>query len=437
MVSQRRRIFTARGTCASLAAAAVVRVGGSGAPPAGLPAGDPPECAAYADLFASHIWSDLAPLAARHGPAGGPIHAANVSELREAVRGRSGWEYYFVEIAVVDGRVLFHKGPKDLGPWQRHTLTLIALSVERFKEWIPNVYFVLSVLDEPFLERARSRPLPLFASMTTRAHWDIPVPTYAFFESEGGVSSARVKQDYGDWENEEWQARLRAEHPWDTRKARGFFRGHDWDSSNGFIEFLSTRGADSCIPKDDVSMAFGYRRWYADQCRPGGPLEGVLDVGLTGAPSFREAADAEREYAAPVSLPDHARHKYLLHLDGTTASNRLAKLLLMGSVVLKQDTVYEEYFNRFLEPHVHFVPFSRDRCSTQNLTAALAWLREHDDEARAIAERGQRFASEWLSRKAATCYWQRLLASYGALQAFDPRFEARLSEFSEWAPPKL
>lgn len=40
----------------------------------------------------------------------------------------------------------------------------------------------------------------------------------------------------------------------------------------------------------------------------------------------------------PVSLPEHAKYKYLLHLDGTSGSNRLLKLLLMGSVVLKQET---------------------------------------------------------------------------------------------------
>ena len=45
-----------------------------------------------------------------------------------------------------------------------------------------------------------------------------------------------------------------------------------------------------------------------------------------------------------------AAHKFLLHLDGTAASNRLLKLLFMGSVVLKQDSVYEEFFYKDLKP---------------------------------------------------------------------------------------
>ena len=74
-----------------------------------------------------------------------------------------------------------------------------------------------------------------------------------------------------------------------------------------------------------------------------------------------------------MSLPEHAQYKFLLHLDGTAASNRLLKLLFMGSVVLKQvahmpgeegrakcakpqlqseDSVYEEFFYKDLKPWV-------------------------------------------------------------------------------------
>lgn len=96
-------------------------------------------------------------------------------------------------------------------------------------------------------------------------------------------------------------------------------------------------------------MSFAYRRWYAELSR--GELRDVLDVGLTGAPDYVKALHPKNSYAAwakqrtsthraaeveAVPLPLHARHKYLLHLDGTAASNRLLKLLLMGSVVLKQ-----------------------------------------------------------------------------------------------------
>eukprot|EP00913_Durusdinium_trenchii_P028003 g26254.t1 len=107
---------------------------------------------------------------------------------------------------------------------------------------------------------------------------------------------------------------------------------------------------------------------------------------------FVKKEHPKQRYVPPVSLPEHAKHKYLLHLDGTAASNRFLKLLLMGSVVLKQDSVYEEPV-------------------TANLTATLQWLRTHDADARAIARAGQRVAREELGRRGAMCYWQKMLAS--------------------------
>lgn len=386
----------------------------------------PPECSQYNELF-HQIWSDFAALAAH-----GPITKENVTDVWNLARKWSGWEYYFVELAIVEGKLFFRGGQRALGPWLHATLKLIALALHKHGRWVPDVYFVLSVLDEPYLERGTRSPLPLLAFMTTRGHWDIPVPSHAFFESSGGISSGDVKQDFQMWEKESWQAALAEKYPWDGRSERAFFRGHDWDSSNTFVELLQTRPRESCIDPSDASRSFGYRRWYTDLSAPGAALAEILDVNLTGAPSFVLEKYPGRKFAPPTSLPEHARHKYLLHLDGTAASNRLIKLMMLGSVVLKQDSVYEEYFYRNLQPYQHFLPFARDRCSTANLTDALAWLRSHDTEARKIAQAGQRYARRLLSTGAATCYWQRVLAVYGALQAFDPRLVIRTREFHEY-----
>jgi hypothetical protein len=47
------------------------------------------------------------------------------------------------------------------------------------------------------------------------------------------------------------------------------------------------------------------------------------------------------------SLRDHARYRYLLNLDGSSASFRLAQLLVVNSLVLKQTSPYIEYFYRW------------------------------------------------------------------------------------------
>ena len=46
-------------------------------------------------------------------------------------------------------------------------------------------------------------------------------------------------------------------------------------------------------------------------------------------------------------MKEHALYRYLLHLDGASASYRLAHLMLINSLVLKQESRYIEYFYRW------------------------------------------------------------------------------------------
>ncbi|CAK9055472.1 unnamed protein product [Durusdinium trenchii] len=380
---------------------------------------------AWSARHRERIWEFLEPVARS-----GPITYERVKEISQHFTKINGWPMYFAEVAILDGH-LYLRHSIRLGGWLSATLKLLKAALESLgPEHFPDVFFVLSVHDEALLEKSRSKPLPLLSGLTTVAHWDIPVPGQTWFESSGGISSQTVLQDFALWESVDFQSSLEATYPWSERSQRGFFRGHDWGSGNAFTEFLASRPPESCIRSSDVSRSFGYRRWYAALAE--GELAEWLDVGLTGAPDFVKKEHPKQRYVPPVSLPEHAKHKYLLHLDGTAASNRFLKLLLMGSVVLKQDSVYEEYFYKDLQPYVHFVPFARDRCSTANLTATLQWLRTHDADARAIARAGQRVAREELGRRGAMCYWQKMLASYAALQAFDPRLMLNISEWWEW-----
>eukprot|EP00929_Paragymnodinium_shiwhaense_P061128 TRINITY_DN30526_c0_g1_i1.p1 TRINITY_DN30526_c0_g1~~TRINITY_DN30526_c0_g1_i1.p1 ORF type:complete len:456 (+),score=93.35 TRINITY_DN30526_c0_g1_i1:95-1462(+) len=384
-----------------------------------------PACQRFSDLW-PQIWQDFVPLA-KHGP----ITASNVSELAEHVRKYNAHSYYFLEMAVVDG-VLYLKGdPNQLGVWLKATVKLIAVALDRHGQWIPDVHFVLSVLDDPYLDRRNTKPLPLLSTLTTAAHWDIAVPAQAFFE-EGGISSRNAADDFLKWDSDEFQAAQDTKYPWEERVQKAFFRGHDWESINSHIEDLPTRVEEPCIGQYSETSSFGYRRWYEELSQPGAELEDVIDVGLTGAPDFYKEKRKARPFAAPVSIPEHARFRYLLHLDGTAGSTRLVKLLTLGSVVLKQESPYVEYFYRYMKPYVDYVPIARDRCSYKNLTAAVEWLRKNDAAAQRIAKNGRKLQRRVASIDAASCYWQRLLAVYGALQAFEPRTTIDLSKFKRW-----
>lgn len=81
--------------------------------------------------------------------------------------------------------------------------------------------------------------------------------------------------------------------------------------------------------------------------------------------AVRKGWDAHLETLRPgfVSIRDHARFRYLLALDGLTVSQRLAKLMHTDSVVLKEDSGWEEYYYAALEPWTHYVPILHNGAS--------------------------------------------------------------------------
>ena len=71
--------------------------------------------------------------------------------------------------------------------------------------------------------------------------------------------------------------------------------------------------------------------------------------------------------------------KYQVNLDGTVAAYRLPYLLASDSVVLKQESLYYEYFYKDLKPYEHYIPFKRD---LSDLLEKIQWARDHDEEVR-------------------------------------------------------
>lgn len=69
--------------------------------------------------------------------------------------------------------------------------------------------------------------------------------------------------------------------------------------------------------------------------------------------------------------------KYQINLDGTVAAYRLPYLLAGGSLVLKQNSPYYEFFYKDLEPMVHYIPFQRD---LSDLLEKLEWAVENDEQ---------------------------------------------------------
>ena len=123
---------------------------------------------------------------------------------------------------------------------------------------------------------------------------------------------------------------------------------------------------------------------------------GLIDAGFTEIVQVEpeehreiERSGCMRPYAP---LETFQRWKYQIDIDGN--SNSWPGLLLKlysGSPVLKVASPggYRQWYYRDLVPWVNYVPVNGD---LSDLVERIEWLRTHDDEARAVGERGRALA---------------------------------------------
>lgn len=84
--------------------------------------------------------------------------------------------------------------------------------------------------------------------------------------------------------------------------------------------------------------------------------------------------------------------KYVVDVDGYHCAWKSLFLKLMtGSVVLKIDSPFEQWYHRALRPWRHYIPISQD---LKELTEIYGWLLAHDDAAQEIAYEGAKLVSQ-------------------------------------------
>ncbi|KAG2440781.1 hypothetical protein HXX76_003637 [Chlamydomonas incerta] len=148
----------------------------------------------------------------------------------------------------------------------------------------------------------------------------------------------------------------------------------------------------------------------------------LLDAGITNNLNKKKKV----KLANFVTIPDHARWKYLLSADGFTASCRLGKLMGTNSVVLKETTEWIEYYYRSLKPGTHFVPFTKD-----NVLQVLLELEKDPQRCQRVSAAAQQFAYTYLSQHGKAMYVRRALLKYNGLFDDMSNFMSELV----WEPP--
>ncbi|PNH09233.1 O-glucosyltransferase rumi, partial [Tetrabaena socialis] len=154
----------------------------------------------------------------------------------------------------------------------------------------------------------------------------------------------------------------------------------------------------------------------------------LLDVGIVepverptlpdGKPLPFRCLQMDIPLAKRTPIAEHSYYKWLLHMEGISASSRLSQLMLVNSVILFQRQPFIEYFYRSLQPNVHYVPFwnATDKDGMDDVYNVVRGLRQKDledpDWVQGIVRAAQGFALKFTLPLARFQYLKDALTAY-------------------------
>ncbi|PNW81152.1 hypothetical protein CHLRE_07g344500v5 [Chlamydomonas reinhardtii] len=216
-------------------------------------------------------------------------------------------------------------------------------------------------------------------------------------------------------------ARSSYQYPWHLKKDVAFFRGTPFCSNWWLGKFK---------PECETPCTRAWLAYLSMRDEDQGRGQSVLDVALT-APykGVSTCVNKAPPVMKTVPLANHTYYKYLIHLEGHTASFRLDMLLHTNSLVLLQNQPFLAHYSRSLKPDVHFVPFwnttSRGREDIYDVVQAVRHKDSvYPEEIQHMIREGQSFAVRFLTLAARVRYLRDALLAYKSLFSdMDPFIE--------------
>jgi hypothetical protein len=194
---------------------------------------------------------------------------------------------------------------------------------------------------------------------------------------------------------------------WDARIPKVYWRGtiDEWTiSARGRLCRLAGRRPDLFDVQPLRIVGRALHQWLTFPDEEMRPFEAAIRRGGGG---INEKSDAILAYKFVINV----------HGNGIEWSNRLRTLLSSGALVFKQEATLFEFWEREMQPMVHYVPIRSD---FSNLIEMVEWALDNDDLALEIAQNAVAFVRQRLHLNRVQCYWARLLSRYSEIQDFKP-----------------
>jgi hypothetical protein len=289
-------------------------------------------------------------------------------------------------LQIIDNRVYVHPNTYDVlhrvMTWHAREIIIYILALESLvhhNHTIPNVEFVIAVNDQVL----PNTKLPLFRYCTTVESFDIPIPSFHFYSFHKVFKTLiQPPQKY------EWYEKEASAYASFTPYERMF----------------------------DPKLPSTMHRW----------VNKTIDVSTRMVRGLME--EWSRDYASynpPITLTtkstkpmvEWGKHKYIVHIDGISCSNKLEESLATGSLVFKEESGFSSFFHTLIQPFVHYIPWFKT--THDDLLDGLDWAMQNDHYAKRIASNGRAFTQKYLTPPTIRCYWRALFHEYAKLLQFN------------------
>lgn len=109
-----------------------------------------------------------------------------------------------------------------------------------------------------------------------------------------------------------------------------------------------------------------------------------------------------------VPMTEQLQYKYLIYVEGHSASNRYSFMMRTGSLILKVESICDAkdiWFFPLLEDYVHHVPIKSD---LSDLEEKIEWCKTNDDKCKQIANNALAFYNKYITKDSVMDYLQLL-----------------------------
>lgn len=251
---------------------------------------------------------------------------------------------------------------------------------------LPDTDFIVSCSDWPISdEKPLTLSVPVFSFCKTVEHNCLLLPVPRFARDDTGFITDSPSWPYPTWDSVFRQiSALTAQHPWDHRRPVALFAGMG--------------GGRDLTRLHCLELALQH--------------EGLLKVCITYVPEYQRnllPSHLQTHIGGRIPTRDYGNFRYLLHLDGVTASDRLRTLLAFGGTVLKQESPFYEFYYPLLIPGEHYLPIAHN---LRDLVSRCEFLNENPNVARQIALQGRSFVEAQLTYRDVLAYTAEVVRAY-------------------------